>query len=307
MSVSIQTLEADSQRRQSGRALEAALWITTGFLIVEAAGGWISGSLALLADAGHMLHDVAALGLALFAMRMANRPATARRTYGWHRAEILAALANAVMLLVVTGGVLVEAFRRLGNPPPVRPGLMLGVAVAGLAANAAVARVLWHRRTESMNLRGAFLHVVADGLGSAAAIAAAVVILTTGWTVADPVVSVLIGALIAFSGVRLLRQTLNVLLEATPPGIDLGEVRDAMLAVPGVASVHDLHVWMLTSRFVALSAHAVVDGARMQDALVALRETLKSRFGIDHTTIQMERPEWPDEDVHCEGDPRCLP
>ncbi|MGH9268716.1 MAG: cation diffusion facilitator family transporter, partial [Acidimicrobiales bacterium] len=167
---------------------------------------------------------------------------------------------------------------------------------------------LWRRRAESLNLRAAFLHVIADALGSLAALAAAGVILTTGWRLADPLAGAAIAALIALSAFRLLRNTVNVLLEATPPHIELPRVRAAMLEIPGVASVHDLHIWTLTTRFVALSAHAVIGGEREpQDALGRIRQVLRDRFGIEHVTIQMERGDWAEEEVHCVGDPRCLP
>lgn len=300
--------EMHVERVRGRRDLTAVLAVTAAFLAVEVAGGIVSGSLALLADAGHMLHDVAALGLALFAMRFAERPATAEKTYGWYRVEILAALANGILLVLVAAGVAWEAARRLMDPPGVRGGLMLGVAVAGLCVNLGGAAILWRRRGDSPNLRAAFLHVVGDALGSVAAIVAAAAILGPGWNAADPLASAGIAVLIAVSALGLLRHTVNVLLEGTPAHIDLPGVRAAMLDVPGVASVHDLHIWTLTTGFVALSAHSVVyDDRPPQDVLVALREALREGFGIEHATIQLERPGWPDEEVHCGGDPRCLP
>ncbi|MGH2705028.1 MAG: cation diffusion facilitator family transporter [Actinomycetota bacterium] len=303
------SVEQISRSRAAGRRdLGMVLGITGGFLLVEVVAGIVSGSLALLADAGHMLHDAAALGLALVAMRFAERPATPEKTYGWYRIDILAALANGVLLVVVTVGVVWEALHRLTNPPHVRGGLMLSVAVAGLLVNVAAAAILWSRRGESPNLRAAFLHVISDALGSVAVILAAAVILTTRWELADPVASAAIALLIGFSAFRLLRHTLNVLLEATPQHIDLGHVRATMLAIDGVGSVHDLHIWTLTTRFVALSAHAVVEeGWSTQDVLGTIRQTLGERFGIEHVTVQLERADWEDEDVHCVGDPRCLP
>lgn len=283
------------------------LGLTSAFLVVEVIGGLVSGSLALLADAAHMLHDVAALGLALFAMRFAERPATPEKTFGWYRLEILAALANGILLLVITLGIAWEAVSRAMDPPVVEGGLMLAVGLAGLAVNVVGAGILWRRRGDSPNLRAAFLHVLGDALGSLAAIVAAVAILAAGLYVADTIASGAIAVLIAVSAVGLLRHTVNVLLESTPPHIDLAGVRAAMLEIPGTTSVHDLHIWMLTTGFVALSAHAVLDGPESQEVLVRLREALRGRFGIEHATIQLEGPDWADEDVHCTGDPRCLP
>jgi len=277
--------------RVNRRPLAIALGITTAFLVVEVIGGLLTNSLALLADAGHMATDAAALALSLFAVWLARRPATPARSFGFLRAEVLAALVNAATLVAISIFIFWEAFRRIGDPPEVDSGPMLGVAIAGLVANAASAWVLMrgggHER--NLNTRGAFLHVVGDLLGSAGAIVAALVMLATGWYLADPLLSAGIGLLILWGSWRLLRESLDVLLEATPAGIDPAEVRRAMTAVDGVADVHDLHVWTVTSGLVALSSHVEVAGGRdWQSILVDLATRLRERFGIAHVTLQPE-------------------
>ncbi len=275
------------------RALAWALAITLTFMLAEAVGGWLAGSLALLADAAHMATDAAALGLALFASWLARRPATPARSYGFYRAEVLAALANAAFLVVVCAWIFWEAFERLLQPRAVDAPLMVVIAVAGLAANGAAAWVLTrgalHRH--DVNLRSAFLHVVGDLLGSVAAIVAGVVIWATGWTPIDPLLSAAIGLLVLRSAWHVLWDSVEVLLEATPAHIDPEAVRAAMLAVPGVAGVHDLHVWTVTSGFVALSGHVEVDETRpWSEVLLDLARVLRDRFGILHVTLQPEHP-----------------
>jgi cobalt-zinc-cadmium efflux system protein len=279
--------------RTDWRPLAIALAITAGFVVVEAVGGLLTGSLALLADAGHMATDAAALGLALVAVWLARRPATPRRSFGFARAETLAALLNAAALVVLSLALFWEVARRIGDPPPVDSGSMLAVAVAGLAANAVAAWILMrgggHDPAADLNTRGAFLHVLGDLLGSAAAIVAALVMLATGWRLADPLLSGLIGLLVLRGAWRLLRDSAEVLLEATPPGIDPAAVRAAMAGVAGVAGVHDLHVWTVTSGVVALGAHVEVDERRpWPDILVDLGGVLRRRFGIAHLTLQPE-------------------
>ncbi|BAS26571.1 cation diffusion facilitator family transporter [Limnochorda pilosa] len=273
------------------RALRWSLGITLAFLVLEAVGGWLANSLALLSDAGHMASDAAALGLSLFAFWFARRPAPAEKTYGYRRTEVLAALANAAGLLVISGLILHEAYRRLLEPPQVAGPLMLAVAVAGLAANLASAWMLhggdWR---ENLNLRGAFLHVLGDLAGSVGAIGAAVIISFTGWNVVDPLVSGLIALLIVVSGWRLLRESLNVLMEGAPPNLSYQAVEQALCAQPGVAGVHDLHIWTITSGFPALSCHVVLAREAAPQALLErLRGMLRDRFGLDHVTIQVER------------------
>ena len=282
------------QERVNRRPLAIALAITTVFLIAEVIGGLLTNSLALLADAGHMATDVAALGLALFAVWLARRPATPNRSFGFYRAEVLAALVNAATLVAISFYIFWEAFQRLGEPPEVDSGPMLAVAVAGLGANAASAWVLMRGggHEENLNTRGAFLHVIGDMLGSVGAIIAAIVMLATGWYLADPILSAGIGLLILWSSWRLLRESVEVLLEATPAHIDTADVRQAMIGVQGVSGVHDLHVWTVTSGLVALSSHVEVAGRRAwHDTLVDLCDVLRERFGIAHVTLQPEEPQ----------------
>lgn len=282
--------EMDRRQRtgQPPTRLQVVLGLTASFMVVEAVGGWISGSLALLADAGHMLTDVGALGLALFTAWMAQRPADDRRTFGWLRGEILAALANGVALLVIAGLICVEAWQRLHTPEPIRTGLFAGVAAAGLVVNLVSLRLLHAGHQHSLNSRAAYLHVFADMLGSVGALAAAAIIALTGWTAADPVLSVLLALMIVVGAWRLVRESVDVLLESVPAHVRLGEVREVMLRVPGVTDVHDVHVWTVTSGVVALAAHATVpELARHPGALVELGEGLAA-LGIRHVTIQIE-------------------
>ena len=277
--------------RVNRRPLAIALAITAVFLVAEVIGGLLTNSLALLADAGHMATDVAALALALFAVWLARRPATPERSFGFYRVEILAALTNAATLIAISFYIFWEAYQRLGEPPEVDSGPMLIVAIAGLAANAASAWVLMRGggHEENLNTRGAFLHVIGDMLGSVGAIAAALIMLATGWYLADPILSAGIGLLILWSSWRLLRESVEVLLEATPAQIDAREVQQAVAGVTGVVGVHDLHVWTVTSGLVAMSAHVEVTGARdWHDVLDDLSNLLRDRFGIVHVTLQPE-------------------
>ena len=274
---------------RSRSALTTTLVLTAGFMLVEFVAGLWTGSLALVADAGHMLTDAGALALALFASWIAARPPTPAKTYGYYRAEILAALVNAVVLLVVAGGILLEAWRRILEPAPVLGVPMAVIAVVGLAVNVVGAWLLHRGARESLNVRAAYLEVVSDALSSLAVLAAAVVVITTGLTVADPLASGAIALLIVPRTWRLLRQAVNVLLEGTPAHLELGEIELAMTSVPGVRRVHDLHVWTLTSGREAMSAHVVVADVRESERLLeALHALLHARFGIDHTTIQLE-------------------
>lgn len=280
----------DASDHRNRRALRWSLGITAAFMALEAVGGWLSNSLALLSDAAHMASDVAALALSLFAFWFARRPAPAEKTYGYHRTEVLAALANAAGLLVLAGLILHEAYERFLEPPAVAAPLMLGIAAAGLVANAASAWML-HRGDvhENLNLRGAFLHVLGDLAGSVGAIAAALIISLTGWNAVDPLVSGLIALLIVVSGWRLLRESLNVLMEGAPSHLSYEAVERALREQPGVAGVHDLHIWTITSGFPALSCHVVMTAeARSQLLLERLRRMLRERFGLDHVTIQVE-------------------
>ncbi len=276
-------------RARSTRALRLTLALTATFTVVEVAGGIVSGSLALLADAAHMLSDNLSLGIALFAAWLAGRPAGPSRTFGYRRAEILAALFNGVTLVAISIWIFVEAYDRFGDPPEVEGGLMLAVAVGGLAANLLAARILYRHSGESLNVSAALRHVIADLLGSVGVIIAAVVILTTGWEYADPAVGVLIGLLVLASSWGILRDSIQILLEGSPPGTDVEEVGRAMASLDGVRQVHDLHVWTITSGFPALAAHVLV--GRETDCHAARRELeqmLGERFGLDHTTLQVD-------------------
>jgi cobalt-zinc-cadmium efflux system protein len=279
--------EHDHGRTGDRRILAAALAVVLAFAVVEVAGGLFADSLALLADAGHMLGDAGSLGLALFAAWIAARPATAERTYGFRRAEILAALANGVALVAIAIWVFVEAGDRFRDPPEPLGVWMLAVGAAGLVVNAAVAGMMVRGGSESLNVRAALRHVVADLLGSVGVVAAALVVLTTGWAYADPAASVAIGVLVLASSWAVLRESVGILLEESP--VDAHQVGHAMAAVPGVVQVHDLHIWTITSGFPALSAHVLVDSDADARALrLELERLLHERFGLDHTTLQVE-------------------
>ncbi len=283
---------AHSAAHGDRRRLAAVLCISIGILVVELVGGIAADSLALLADAGHVLTDVVGVALALGAIWVAARPATDRRTYGWYRAEILAAVINAVILFGVAAFVLWQAWQRLLEPPEVASGLMLIVAVIGGAANAVSLFLLRDAQTRSLNMRGAYLEVMGDLLGSVAVIVAALAIAVTGWMAADAIASAVIGLLIIPRTWHLLRDAVDVLLEATPKGVDLDEVRRHILDAPGVQAVHDLHAWTITSGMHVVSAHVVLgpDGEPGR-VLDHLSDCLAGDFDIDHSTFQLETPE----------------
>ena len=273
----------------SRRRLAVVLGMTCAFLGVEVVAGFLTGSLSLLADAGHMLTDVAGLVLALAAMKLAERPPSPRRTYGYHRAEILAALTNGLVLLVVAAYILAEAWNRFRNPHPVASVPVLAVAAVGLAVNLAGAYLLHAGSRSSLNVRGAYNEVLADALSSVGVILGAGVILATGWLWVDPLVAVGIALFVLPRTWALLREALQVLLEGTPREVDLAALRAAMEGVPGVKTVHDLHVWTLTSGVHALSAHAVLqEGAAHGTVLSALRTRVTDGFPISHVTVQLE-------------------
>ena len=275
------------------RRMLVVLALTTTVLVAEVIGGWITGSLALLADAGHMFTDVAGITLAILAVTFASRPATDTRTYGYYRLEILAAVINAVLLFGVAAFILVEAWRRWSEPPEVEGGLMLAFATVGLVANLIGLAVLRSGSKESLNVKGAYLEVLGDTLGSAAVIVAALVIALTGWQRADIVASVLVAAMILPRTWTLLREATDVLLEAVPKGTDLAAIRQHILETPGVLDAHDLHVWTLTSGMPVLSVHVVVDEAVLADnsggqVLDALGDCLAHHFDVEHCTFQLE-------------------
>lgn len=279
------------------RPLLLAFCLTAFYMVVEIVGGLVTGSLALLSDAAHMGTDVLGLGMALAAIQLASRPAPSYRTYGTYRLEVLAALANSVLLFGVAGYVLYEAYRRLRDPPEVLGVPMLVVAVVGLAVNLVSFRLLASGSKESLNVKGAFLEVLSDVLGSIGVILAAVVVARTGWPYADPIIGAGIGLFILPRTWKLASQAVRVLIEAAPPGIDVDDVRGRLLAVPGVEVVHDLHVWTITSGMDAASGHVVVaPDADPFDVLDRVGALLGDEFNVTHTTIQAERPGHTDRD-----------
>jgi cobalt-zinc-cadmium efflux system protein len=275
-------------RRAERRRLTWVLGATAGFMVAEVVGGVLSGSLALLADAGHMLTDAGALAFSLLAMRMAERPPDAAKTFGWARLEILAALVNGSVLLVVAGLIVAEAWGRLREPVAVDAPVMLAVAVVGLAVNVAGAFLLHAHAEQNLNVRGAYLHVLGDLLGSLGAIAAGLIVLFTGWTAADPAISVLIAGLILFSAWRLVRDAAEVLLEAAPAHVDVAALMEELRAVEGLDDVHDVHVWTLTSGFVAMAGHGVIDDPTQHTRILTEIQDLGRARGIGHVTFQLE-------------------
>jgi cobalt-zinc-cadmium efflux system protein len=279
---------------QNKKILTIALAITAAMTLVEAAGGILSGSLALLADAGHMLTDVAALGLSLFAFWLSSRPQTFNRTFGWRRFEIFAAFINGVALWAIAGAIGYEAFQRLAAPPEIKTGLMVIIAALGLAANVAVGAILVRGRNRSLNIRGAFLHVLADALGSVGVLAAGFLIKITGSYVWDPIVSAAVCILILWSSARLISDSFHVLMEGAPAHLDVSAIQDTLREVPGVVNVHDLHVWTITSGFISLSAHLKIPrGQDVQEIIRRAQSAVSSRFDVVHTTFQPEIAEEP--------------
>lgn len=267
------------------------LSITAIFMVLELAGGILSNSLALIADSAHMLTDVGALGLSLFVLWFSRRPARPEKSFGYLRLEILAALVNGVALVVIAGMIFWQAYARLMQPEPVEGGLMLGVAIAGLLVNVLAAWLLHSSASHSLNMRGAYLHVIGDLIGSVGAIIAAIIILTSGLTIADPIISVFVAVLILIGSWKLVKESVDVLLEAVPAHIDLSAVRTAIDNIPGVDDVHDLHVWTVTSGYLAMSGHAVVKNPEQnQTILLEIHRVMRNNFGIAHITVQLERP-----------------
>jgi cobalt-zinc-cadmium efflux system protein len=287
----------------SRRALIAALTLTAAFAVVEAIGGWMAGSLALLSDAGHMITDAAALALAVFATFIARRPASSRASYGYGRAEVLAAFVNAIAMLAVVAFIAVEATRRLLEPSPVSGGTVTVIAAAGLAVNLLAAWVL-SRAEGSLNTRGALLHVMGDLLGSLAALVAGVVIMATGWMPIDPILSIAVALLILRSTWQLLKQTTGVLMEGVPRHLDFDAIGRSLAALPGVTDVHDLHIWNMSTEGVALSAHLAISRGEDWPALLGqARRMLANDYGIRHATLQ---PTWPVPSAAREGS-RVIP
>ncbi|HEY3295619.1 MAG TPA: cation diffusion facilitator family transporter [bacterium] len=278
---------ANTEKRR--RALVWAFWLNAAFLIIEVIGGWISGSLALLADAGHMLSDVAALGVALWASYAMLRPANAKRTYGYGRIEVLSGLLNGLVLWVVVGFIVFEALQRVAHPQTVNAYIMLPVAVAGLLANLASAWMLHAHQHDDLNVKAAFLHLVADAAGSVSAILAGVAIWVGGWTIVDVAASIIISVLILFSTWTLLRSAIHILLEGSPPHIDLQALRNDLNGLTEAESCHDLHVWLIGSGEPMLTAHLLpASGCDPDSTLCAAQDLLKEKYGITHCTLQIE-------------------
>ena len=280
------------------RGLRAALVLTSAFFFAEVVGGFVSNSLALLADAGHMLTDVGALALSLFVAWFSRQPGRPEKTYGYLRWEILAALMNGAALLLISVWIAIEAALRFRHPEPLASGLMLTVAVAGLGVNAAAAWILHPSHGDSLNVRGAYLHVLSDLLASVGTVAAAVVVRYTGWLAADPAASLLSTALIVRGAWRLVSESVDVLLEASPRHITVSEVRSRLEAIPNVESVHDLHVWTVTSGVIAMSAHAIVREVEQHQSVLERAHDAMQALGIQHVTVQLERREMYERELH---------
>jgi len=276
------------------------LCLTVGFMLLETAAGFFTGSLALLSDAAHMITDVFALSLALFAIWFALRPPTSTKTFGFHRTEVLAAFFNSLLLFVITVGILIEAYKRIRNPIEVKSLQMTVVALVGLGVNVLGAYVLSGIKKNNLNIRGAVLHVIGDALGSVGAVIAGLVMLKTRWYYADPIISILISALILRGAWKLFNESIHILLEGTPKGMDLEAVESAICSHNGVLSVHDLHAWTLTEGFEALSAHLVIEDISLGENLIEkIKKQLHDKFEISHVTLQVETRKCESGDVNC--------
>ena len=287
----------DHAAHSSIKRLRIALALSGAFLVVEIIGGFLSNSLALIADAGHMLTDVAALALSLFVAWFTRQPTTPQKSYGYLRWEILAAFLNGSALLLISAAIIIESIVRIRTPEPVG-GLMLWVAIGGLITNMISAGILHAGSHDNMNVRGAYLHVLGDLLGSVGVVVAAVVIRYTGWLIADPIASFITTALIIRGAWSLVRESVDILLESVPKSIDLRAVRTQLEAIPGIESVHDLHVWSVNPRMVAMSAHAVVRDASVQQHVLEHVHDAMRLFGIGHVTVQIEQSEMNDREAH---------
>lgn len=274
-----------------GKPLKIALTIVLVIMVFEVIGGILSNSLALLGDAGHMLVDALALGLALFAVTIARRPATPTKTYGYHRVEIMAALANGTVLLLVSVYIFYEAYQRFLEPPLINTPLMIGVAVIGLAANLTGILLLRRASRRSLNIKAAFWHIVGDTISSVGVIAAGIIISVTGWRIVDPLIAIFIGGIILWGAVRLVSESVDILMEAVPKHIQVDKVIEIIKNVPGVEDVHDIHIWTLTSDIHALSAHLLIEDQRVSksaEIVEAVNRNLGRHFNITHTTLQLE-------------------
>jgi cobalt-zinc-cadmium efflux system protein len=285
------SIDSHQETISSYRRLKITLAIVLVIMVAEVIGGILSGSLALLSDAGHMIVDALAIGLSLFAMTVARRPATATKTFGYHRFEILAALANGTILVLVSAYIFYEAYQRFLEPPVVKTPLMLTIAVIGLFANLGGVLLLSKASHQSLNIKAAFWHIMGDTISSVGVIIAGVVILFTGLYVADAIVAVVIGIIILWGAVRIVRESADVLLEAVPKHVETSQVIDSIRGIPGVNEVHDIHIWTITSNVYALSAHLVIDDqmvSKSVDIVGMVRQELAKRYNISHTTLQLE-------------------
>ena len=292
--------ERHSSITTNQRRLLIALAITGLMTVVELVGGVLSNSLALLGDAGHMFTDTLALGLSLFALTLAKRPASQNRTYGFHRAEVLAALTNGAILILISVYIFYEAYQRFVEPPEVRGGLMLTVAAIGLVANLVGILVLRSASRDNLNVRGAFLHMWGDTVSSIGVIAAGIIILVTGWTTADPIISIVIGLLILRGAVALVLESSDILLEAVPKHLDVVRISNAVSQIKGVRDIHDVHLWTITSGMYALSCHVLIEDQMVSNStqiVGEINQTLSREFGIGHSTLQLECEECKDSPV----------
>jgi cobalt-zinc-cadmium efflux system protein len=281
----------NAQETESSRGLLINLFIVIVVMVVEVIGGLLANSLALLGDAGHMLVDALALGLSLFALSLARRPATTTRTYGFHRAEIMAAFVNGAVLIIITVFIFYEAYQRFLKPQEIKSGLMLIIALIGLAANLVGIWFLRKTRNVSLNIRAAFLHILGDTISSIGVVAAGIVIALTGWTYADPILAIIIGIIILYGAVQLVRESSDILLEAVPKSIDANEVIKSIKGVEGVNDIHDLHIWTITSGIYALSTHLFIEDrmlSRTRQIIDSVNKELAERYNIRHTTLQVE-------------------
>ncbi|MFF2290766.1 cation diffusion facilitator family transporter [Peribacillus butanolivorans] len=278
---------------ENKKALLASFLLISTFMVVEVIGGFMTNSLALLSDAGHMLSDAAALGLSYTAIRLGEKKATQRKSYGYKRFEIIAACLNGLTLIVISVFIFIEAIRRFVNPPEVQSLGMLMISIIGLLVNIIAAWILMSGdKEDNLNVRSAFLHVIGDMLGSVGAIAAALLIYFFDWGIADPIASVVVAMLIIISGVRVVRDSFHILMEGTPDRVDMEEVKTSLKELPNVSDVHDLHIWTITSGFLTMSCHVVIEENGNHDTVLAeAQKLLHDQFGIEHSTIQVERLE----------------
>jgi cobalt-zinc-cadmium efflux system protein len=276
---------------ESTRGLKIALGIVLVIMVAEVVGGILSNSLALIGDAGHMLVDALALTISLIALNLAKRPATSTRTFGLHRAEIMAALTNGAILALVAAFIFYEAYQRFQEPPEVRSGLMLTVAIIGLVANIAGMLLLRKQRRFSLNVRGAFMHILGDTISSVGVIIAGVIVAVTGFSLADPIVAIVIGVIILWGAVQLVRESTDILLESVPKHLEMEKVISVIKGVEGVKDIHDIHVWTITSGIHALSTHVLIEDQRLshtREIVDSINHEMAERFGITHTTLQLE-------------------